>query len=69
MTETVTQTSTPSPAPHLFHFTAREETWIERAKDGTAKFMDTFGKGSKPQPIDLRYYSRGVTEKDTSRTK
>lgn len=67
MNETETPTSTP--APHLFPFTDREEAWIERAKDGAAKFMDTFGKGSKPQPIDLRYYSRGVTTPDTSRAK
>lgn len=40
----------------LFLFTKDDEARIVLAKLGAAKFMAGYGKGSRPEPIDLSHY-------------
>lgn len=57
---------TPSRRPavptHLFHFTDREELWIARACCLAADFMQTYGRGYRPRPIDTSHYIQSATD-------
>lgn len=39
-----------------FRWTEEDEKAYERAKKATKEFMKTYGKGEKPQMIDLSHY-------------
>ena len=50
------QTGTPAPQTRLFPFTKQEERAIRRAMADAAAYMESFGKGHRPDMIDISHY-------------
>ncbi len=49
------KTVTPSQTA-LFHFTKREERYMHRAMIDSVRFMEKYGQGYTPRPINLDHY-------------
>lgn len=49
------KTVTPSQTT-LFHFTEREERYMRRAMIDSVRFMEKYGQGYTPRPINLDHY-------------
>lgn len=50
----------------LFHFTDREEFWITRACRLASEFMQKYGRGYRPKPIDTSRYIQPTTDNKDS---
>lgn len=59
MTKERNSNETPSRSV-LWHFTPREEMLMRYACRLAREFMQKYGKGALPQPIDKRFYFRGT---------
>lgn len=60
-TKTITENHRPKPSLG-FRFTKEEDNWIKRAIQMSKEYMANYGKGERPDMVDLSHYSNSWHE-------